>query len=182
MGIIMKIENTFIEGLKLIYLNKFEDNRGSFLKIFNNDFFKDNGLRTDFKESYFSVSKKDVIRGMHFQVPPCENVKLVYLNQGKITDVVLDIRKKSDTYGKYFSIELSEDNPVLIYIPLGCAHGFKSLQNYSIVSYIQTSVYNKVCDNGILWNSFGMDWGVENPVLSERDSAFPHFSETDNIF
>lgn len=179
---IMRIENTFIEGLKLIYLEKYTDERGRFQKFFNYDFFKDNGLRTDFKESYFSVSKKNVIRGMHFQVPPFENIKLVYLNQGKILDVVLDIRKKSSTYGKYFSIELSEDNPVLIYIPAGCAHGFKSLQDNSMVSYIQTSVYNKACDQGILWNSFGMDWGKESHILSERDLGFLHFSKTDYNF
>jgi len=171
----MEIEKTFIPGLKLIHLNKFTDTRGSFLKVFNQDFFAENGLETSFKESYFSVSNKNVIRGMHFQLPPYEHTKLVYLNQGKIIDVVLDIRKASKTYGQHFSIQMNTDNPLMICIPVGCAHGFLSLEDISIVSYMQTSVYNKDCDTGILWNSFGMDWKIENPIVSDRDNSFIKF-------
>ncbi len=168
----MKIENTSIEGLKVIHLNRFTDNRGDFLKIYNSDFFIENNLRTDFKENYFSISNKDVIRGMHFQLPPYEHVKLIYLNKGNILDVILDIRKGSSTYGKYLSFELREDDPKALYVPIGCAHGFKSLENDSIVSYIQTSVYNKDCDTGIRYNSFDMNWGKENHIISERDLSF----------
>ena len=112
---------------------------------------------------------------MHFQLPPYEHTKLVYLNQGKIIDVVLDIRKASKTYGQHFSIQMNTDNPLMICIPVGCAHGFLSLEDISIVSYMQTSVYNKDCDTGILWNSFGMDWKIENPIVSDRDNSFIKF-------
>ncbi|MDR3696338.1 dTDP-4-dehydrorhamnose 3,5-epimerase family protein [Mucilaginibacter sp.] len=172
----MELEKTFIEGLQIIHLKKMPDNRGAFTKIFNNDFFIENNLTTDFKESYFSVSHKDVIRGMHFQVPPAEHIKLVFVNHGSIIDVVLDIRKESATYGKYFYTLVTDSQPKLIYIPVGCAHGFLSLQDNTIVSYIQTSVYNKECDFGIRWDSFGMNWKIDTPIISQRDFLFINFS------
>ena len=176
----MIIENTFIEGLKLIHLKEFGDLRGSFIKVFNKDFFFENDLETDFKESYYSISAKNVIRGMHFQIPPFEHTKLVYLNRGKITDVVLGIRKSSPSYGRHFSIELNIKNPILIYIPKGCAHGFLSLEDDTMVTYLQTSCYNNAFDKGIKYNSFGMDWQLESPIISNRDLSFLNFS--DNIF
>jgi len=182
LGINMQIEDTFIKGLKIIRLNKFTDQRGSFLKVFNKDFFKENNLVTDFQESYFSVSQKNVIRGMHFQVPPFEHTKLVYLNQGAVTDVVLDIRKNSETFGKYFSIKLTEEEPVAIYIPIGCAHGFISHSDNSMVTYLQTSVYNAASDQGIRYDSFGMDWGISNPIISDRDLGFKTIEEYDSTF
>src|ERR1035437_307100 len=114
----MEIEDTFIPGLKLIHLKKITDTRGSFLKVFNEDFFTENGLEISFKESYFSVSHKNVIRGMHFQLPPYKHTKLVWLNQGKILDAVLDIRKNSKTFGQHFSVQINTDYPILIYIPI----------------------------------------------------------------
>src|SRR4051794_34497662 len=100
----MELENTFIEGLKILHLSKIADNRGSFTKMFNEDFFNSHNLTTAIKESYFSVSHKNVVRGMHFQTPPADHTKLVFVNQGSITDVVLDIRTKSATFGRYYSI------------------------------------------------------------------------------
>lgn len=178
----MEIENTFIPGLKLIHLNEFKDLRGSFIKVFNEEFFTENRLEHNFKESYYSISAKNVIRGMHFQISPFEHMKLVYLNQGKILDVVLDIRKLSPTYRQYFSIKLNTENPILIYIPVGCAHGFLSLEDHTMVTYLQTSCYNNECDKGIKYNSFGMNWGTENPIISERDISFPNFPDTNFIF
>jgi dTDP-4-dehydrorhamnose 3,5-epimerase len=168
----MEIEKTFIDDLLVIHLNKIDDNRGSFVKMFNCDFLAEHNLRTDLKESYFSVSQKNVIRGMHFQVPPAAHTKMVFVNQGSIIDVVLDIRKLSATYGRFFSITISSDKPKLIYIPAGFAHGFKSLEDNTIVSYMQTSVYNKDCDAGIRWDSFGMDWKIDAPIMSTRDQLF----------
>jgi len=173
----MKIENTYIDGLKLIHLSRFEDSRGSFIKVFNKEFFRLNKLATDFKESYFSVSQKNVIRGMHFQVPPYEHTKLVYLSQGGVIDVILDIRKSSPTFGQYLTIELTGSNPIALYIPVGCAHGYLSIQDNTIVSYLQTSVYNRDCDHGIKWDSFGMDWGVTAPIVSKRDMEFVKFND-----
>lgn len=178
----MEVEDTFIEGLKILHLKKFADARGSFLKVFNFDLFQQNGLNTQFKENYFSVSKKGVIRGMHFQLPNFEHDKLVYLNCGKILDVVIDIRKESKTYGNYFSIEITEDKPVAVYIPIGCAHGFLSLEENSMVSYLQTTVYNASCDGGIRFDSFGMDWNIEKPILSDRDFSFSTFADFNSPF
>jgi len=178
----MEIEETYIKGLKIIRLTRFSDKRGSFLKVFNFEFFRDNYLSTDFKENYFSISVKNVIRGMHFQIPPYEHVKLVYLSQGRIFDVVLDLRKDSTTFGQYYSIIISSDNPVMIYIPVGCAHGFLSLEDSSIVSYLQTSSYNKESDAGIRWDSFGMNWNVKNPIVSERDKSFQRFDDFQSPF
>ena len=176
----MEIENTFIEGLMILHLKKMGDNRGSFIKIYNEDFYKQTNLRTDFKESYFSVSHKNVIRGMHFQIPPAEHVKLVFVNKGSIVDVVLDIRKESKTFRQFFFTIINDDSPKLVYIPVGCAHGFLSLQDNTIVSYIQTSTYNADCDKGILYNSFGMDWETDDPVISGRDLLFPKLANFDS--
>jgi len=168
----MEIEGTDIPGFKIIHLDKFSDNRGSFLKVFNIDFFEKHGLETNYKESYFSISHKNVIRGMHFQIPPYEHTKLVFINQGEIMDVVLDLRIKSPTFGRFLTIELNTSNPVILYLPPGCAHGFLSLEDNSMVSYLQTTVYNPLCDKGIKFDSFGMNWGITNPIVSKRDNEF----------
>lgn len=168
----MNIIPTDFEGLFIIETINFQDNRGSFQKLFNYDLFVENGLRTDFKEFYYSISKKNVIRGMHFQLPPFEHTKLVYVSRGKIRDVVIDIRKQSDTYGKCFSIELDDQKAYCLYIPAGFAHGFLSLEDDNIVNYSQTSCYSKGHDCGIAHDSIGFDWGIENPIISSRDLTF----------
>ncbi|MCT4647349.1 MAG: dTDP-4-dehydrorhamnose 3,5-epimerase family protein [Carboxylicivirga sp.] len=178
----MKVEETFISGLKVIELNEFKDDRGSFVKVFNKDFFAENDLVTDFSESYFSISAKNVIRGMHFQVPPSDHVKIVYVNAGSILDVVLDIRKSSSTYGKFFTLEMDALDRKLLYIPKGCAHGFKSCENNSMVTYLQNTVYDPVSDRGINFNSFGMNWGVNVPIISERDNQFVDFDHYKSPF
>lgn len=171
----MDIKSTEIDGLKLIYQNIFVDNRGKFLKTFNNNIFLENSLNLHFQESFFSISKKNVIRGMHFQTFPFQNTKLVYLSKGSILDVVLDLREQSKTYGKYFTIELDEKIPIALLIPPGCAHGFLSLKNNSIVNYQQTSCFNPNYDKGIKFNSFGMNWQISNPIISEKDLTLPNF-------
>lgn len=178
----MRIENTFIAGLKVIHLNCFTDTRGSFIKVFNKEFFEKNNLETNYEESYYSVSDKNVIRGMHFQVPPYAHTKIVYVNHGEILDVVLDIRKQSPTYGKCFSIKINCEEPVLLYIPVGCAHGFLSLQNNTMVTYLQTTCYHRESDQGIRYDSFGFEWGIENPILSDRDKSFDSFQNFKPLF
>lgn len=168
----MVIEETFINGLKIIHLEKHMDTRGLFLKVFNSEVFQQYGLETEFKENYFSVSSKNVLRGMHFQAPPYDHTKLVYCSNGKVMDVVLDLRKSSPTFRKYLSIYLGAEESKLLYIPNGCAHGFLSLKDDSIVNYLQTSVYNKLYDKGVRFDSFGMDWGIENAIVSNRDKSF----------
>jgi dTDP-4-dehydrorhamnose 3,5-epimerase/CDP-3, 6-dideoxy-D-glycero-D-glycero-4-hexulose-5-epimerase len=99
----------------------------------------------------------------------------VYVNTGAIIDVVLDIRKNSPTFGKNYSIKVTQEEPKLIYIPIGCAHGFLSLEDNTMVTYLQTTCYMKTADEGIRFNSFGFDWGVQTPIISERDSCFIDF-------
>ncbi len=178
----MKILNTEISGLKVIEPNIFEDNRGKFVKTFNDSFFKEIGIDIDIKESYYSISKKDVIRGMHFQIPPYEHMKIVYVTYGKILDVILDIRKGSPSYGNTFSIELSSKNGKILVIPSGLAHGFKSLENNTNVSYLQTSVYSAEHDYGIRYDSFNFDWKCKNKNLSQRDLSFPLFKDFNSPF
>ena len=173
----MEIQKTSMEGLLVLKTNHFQDERGVFQKFFNYDFFIENGLATDFKEFYYSLNKKGVRRGMHFQIPPYDHVKVVYVSYGKILDVVVDIRKSSKTYGKCFSIELDDQKAQYLYIPKGFAHGFLSLKDNSIVNYAQTSCYNKECDYGIDQNSIDFDWGIDNPIVSGRDLTFPKLSE-----
>lgn len=178
----METIETSIKGLLLIKNKLFSDNRGGFLKIFNEDFYKDNLLCTNLKECYFSISHKNVIRGMHFQIPPAEHEKIVYVSNGSIIDVVVDIRANSGTYGQYCSFNLSDTSGEFLYIPKGCAHGFLSLNDNTVVNYIQTSVYNSACDCGIRYDSFGFDWGVEKPIISDRDLSFPSLSNFKSPF
>jgi dTDP-4-dehydrorhamnose 3,5-epimerase len=178
----MKINSTPFEGLYILETINFQDNRGDFQKLFNYDFFKENGLDTDFKEFYYSVSRKNVIRGMHFQLPPFDHTKLVYVSKGRIKDVVVDIRKMSATYGQCFSIELDDTKAQYLYIPKGFAHGFLSLEDGSIVNYAQTSCYSKDCDCGIAQNSIGFDWGISSPIVSGRDLTFERLENFKSLF
>ncbi len=175
MELLMEFVKTDISGLFLIKPRKFEDTRGAFVKTFHQETFQEQGLNSAFVESYYSVSRKDVIRGMHFQTPPHEHEKLVYVPYGSILDVVLDIRKNSPTYGKYVTQMLNAENGYMFYIPKGCAHGFLSLENDTIVTYMQTSMYAGDHDEGIRYDSFGLDWNVPSPELSSRDRSFIDF-------
>ena len=174
--------DTGFEGLKIIETNHFMDERGFFHKFFSKDDFAALELDFDFKESYYSINKKNVIRGMHFQIPPADHTKLVYVISGRIIDVCLDIRKKSTTYGKAFSVELTGNSAKCIYIPKGFAHGFVSLEDNTCVHYMQTTCYNKECDKGISYDSFGYDWKTFYPIVSERDKGHPRFEEFISLF
>lgn len=168
----MKKIPTEIDGVFIIETDSFLDERGSFIKTFHIDFFKKNKLSTTFRESFYSISHKNVIRGMHFHLPPKDHSKLIYVTHGSIMDVVVDLRKGSPTYGKYITVELSQKNHKMIHIPTGCAHGFLSLENNTCTVYMQSSAYSKEHDTGIHLDSFGIDWGVKKPILSKRDTAF----------
>lgn len=170
----MKIFSTVFDGLFVIENFVQKDNRGEFIKVFNSDLFQQCGIYFSLKEIYYSISHKDVIRGMHFQKPPMEHAKLVYVANGSIIDVVLDIRKNSKSFGKHFSIQLNA-NQNSIFIPFGFAHGFRSLEDNTQVVYNQTSCYSFEHDRGILWNSFSFDWEISNPIISDRDKSFEHF-------
>lgn len=171
----MNIERTILEGVYIIHNFNAVDDRGLFVKTFNKNAFEEVNLSINIRESYFSISQKDVIRGMHFQLPPYDHEKLVFVPVGSIIDVVVDLRKNSPTYKKHFTIELSAENKKSIFIPKGLAHGFKSIVDDTITVYNVSTEYNPNWDSGIHCNSFGFDWQVNNPVLSKRDEAFQGF-------
>lgn len=176
-----KIETPF-DGLFVLKTVNFRDNRGAFQKLFTKEFFIENGLDCDFCEFYYSVNKKGVIRGMHFQLPPYDHTKLVYVSQGRILDVVVDLRKTSKTYKRHFSIELNAEDGKYLYIPKGFAHGFASLEDGSIVNYAQTSCYAPDCDCGVLSNSCGIEWPFNNPIVSGRDLTFENLNDFKSPF
>jgi len=178
----MEFVKTDIEGLYLIKPRVLGDSRGRFVKTFHADTFKEYGLKYDFKESYYSTSQKDVLRGMHFQTPPHDHEKMVYVTTGSILDLVVDIRKNSATYGKYVSQKLTSENGYIFYIPRGCAHGFLSLEDNTNVTYMQTSMYAPNNDGGINPQSIGFDWGVENPITSDRDLTFDNLVDFNTPF
>jgi dTDP-4-dehydrorhamnose 3,5-epimerase/CDP-3, 6-dideoxy-D-glycero-D-glycero-4-hexulose-5-epimerase len=173
----MKIEKTALDGVYIINNFNASDDRGLFVKTFNKNSFNKNNLDFEIKESYYSVSKKNVIRGMHFQLPPYDHEKLVYVPKGSILDVVVDLRKQSKTYKKYISVALSGENNKAIFISKGLAHGFKSLENDTITVYNVASEYNSKADMGVRFDSFGFNWDTEEPILSQRDKAFDLFNE-----
>lgn len=178
----MKIQDMAIEGVKKITLSPIVDLRGSFTKIFHEGIYNDASICFDIKEEYVSISKKGVIRGMHFQVPPCDCVKLVSILSGSVIDVILDLRKASSTYLQWIDIQLNANDSTSLLIPKGCAHGFLSLENNTSMLYNVSSVYSPECDAGIRWDSFGYDWNEKNPVVSVRDQDFPTLQKFQNTF
>ncbi len=172
-----------IRWVFLIKWNLFHDERGSFLKVLNYDLFLKKWLHIDFKECYFSISKKWVIRWMHFQNPPDDHEKLVYVSKWSIVDVLLDIRKNSPTFWKFLTLDLSFLNWYYVYIPRWIAHWFQSLEDDTIVNYMQTSCYSKDNDNWIMYNSFWYNWeNIENSILSQRDLSFSWFEKFNSPF
>ncbi len=165
----MKITPTKLSGVFLIENTIHKDNRGLFIKNFSKDIFLKHGISIVFEEIYYSVSNKNVIRGMHFQTPPHDHEKLVTVVTGKITDVVLDIRSDSRTYGEYIIVNLDSDKGQSIYIPRGFAHGFLSQSDGTTLLYLVSSVYNMHADEGVRYDSFGFDWNVKSPIISDRD-------------
>lgn len=178
----MELIETGIEGCHEIVYKSFHDQRGSFTKTFHQPAFEALGLRTDWREEYYSVSERNVLRGMHFQTPPCDHAKMVYCLQGEVLDVVVDLRLGSPTYGRCASLVLSRQKGNGIYIPSGMAHGFLSLSERSVMHYKVTSVHSAEHDAGILWNSFGFEWPVDTPILSSRDEQHPRLADFDSSF
>ena len=170
------MKKEILNGVQLIDPLLSEDNRGSFIKIFNRDWYL--SLESNFNEmeEYYSISKKNVIRGMHFQKPPHDYTKIVHCIKGRALDVVLDLRKSSSTYGMCKSFEISSKNKKIVCIPPGFAHGFMSLEDDTIILYKVSSVYSKSNDVGIHWNSFGFKWPCNSPVISARDQEHPKFA------
>lgn len=178
----MKFEKTNIAGVYVIEHDVHEDSRGAFVKTFHKDEFSKMGLEWDFRESYYTRSKAHVIRGMHFQVSPHDHAKLVTIIQGTVVDVILDLRRSSPTLGQHIAVELSRENRKSIYIARGCAHGFAVLGESATIYYMVTSEHAPAHDKGIRFDSFGYDWKVGQPIVSERDLQLPALAEFEDYF
>ena len=180
----MKVEETPIEGLLIIQLDVYYDDRGYFIETYNKEKFKELGINFDFLQDNQSQSSEGVIRGLHFQNPPYAQGKLVSVIAGAVIDIAVDLRKKSKTYGSYFALELSEQNKTIFWIPPGFAHGFVSLQDNTIFSYKCTQVYNKHSEASIRWDDpdLAIDWEIQNPIISEKDRNAPFFKELISMF
>ncbi len=180
----MKVEkiDTEIAGCYILKLTTFSDLRGGFTKLFHDETFKSYGLADNFKEEYFSTSKKKVLRGLHFQLPPHDHAKCVSCLKGSVLDVGVDLRKNSPTYKKHIAIELSAEEPVCIYLPAGIAHGFYTFEDDTIILNRTTTVYDAQSDFGIKWDTCGIKWPDDNPILSERDSSLISLDEFQSPF
>ena len=167
----MQVTTTPLEGLLVIQPTVFNDARGYFYEPYNKRAFTESGIPEEFVQDNQSFSQKGVIRGLHFQNPPYAQAKLLRILQGSIWDVVVDIRKSSPTYGKYFGIELSAENKTIFYVPKGFAHGFLTLEDNTLLLYKCSDFYNKASEESLLWNdpNISIPWNVINPILSEKD-------------
>ncbi|MEK0421373.1 MAG: dTDP-4-dehydrorhamnose 3,5-epimerase [Bacteroidetes bacterium] len=175
----MEIIKEPIPGLWLLKPKVFADHRGHFYESYRADFFKQKGLNIDFVQDNQSLSNKGIVRGLHFQSPPHAQDKLVRVVAGAVLDVAVDIRKDSPTYGKSFAVELTADNFLMMFIPKGFAHGFATLTDNTIFQYKCSDYYAPAAEGGVLWNSptLQIDWGIDNPILSDKDTKHPDFSE-----
>ncbi len=178
----MHMEQLPLSGAKLITLPASADNRGSFVKTFHNANLQAGGVDFILRESYFSLSKKDVIRGMHFQTPPHQHSKVVFCPQGAILDVIVDLRHDSPTYRQHYAHILSAENHLAYFIPEGFAHGFKSLTENAMTYYLVSSEYSQQHDTGIRFDSIGFNWDCEAPIISPRDLSFKTLAEFDSPF
>lgn len=182
MGI--EIVKTKIPDLYIIKPQVFEDNRGYFFESYNNETFLRMGIEEHFVQDNESKSMKGVLRGLHFQKPPHAQGKLVRVVRGAVLDVAVDLRKSSPAFGRWDSVELTEKNKWMYWIPPGFAHGFVTLEDDTVFSYKCTHVYNKESEACILWNdpALNIDWKIEQPILSEKDQAGIPFLDFDSPF
>jgi len=176
----MKIEQTPIPDLYVFKPTIYEDNRGYFFESYNQRFFREKGIYTNFVQDNQSISVKNVIRGLHFQnIAP--QAKLVRCVVGKVYDVVIDLRKNSPTYKQSFGIELSEDNMMMMFVPKGFAHGFSTLSDVAVFHYKCDELHLPSQDGGINYRDpeFNIDWKVDmkEAIISEKDSKLPVLSE-----
>ena len=176
------LKESVIQGCFELQPKVLDDNRGKFVKVFHKSEIAALGLETDFVEEYYSVSHKNVVRGLHFQRPPMDHIKMVYCVQGQVMDVVVDLRVGSLTYGQHVVFELSAVKANCIYIPKGTAHGFCALSENTVMVYKVSTVYSPEYDAGILWDSLGIAWPTNEPIMSARDRSFPTFTQFESPF
>ncbi len=174
----MKIEKTKIPDLLVLSPKVFFDDRGYFYESYNKNSFKEvTGLDIDFVQDNESKSSRGVIRGLHYQLPPYAQSKLIRVIKGEILDVAVDIRENSETYGEVFSVILNENNKKMLFIPRGFAHGFSVLSEKAIINYKCDNFYNKNSESGIIYNDsiLNIDWKIKDALISEKDKVHPDF-------
>lgn len=174
----MQFKTTTLAGLTEVIPTVFEDERGTFFETYNQRLFEQNGLPGFFVQDNQSWSKGGVLRGLHCQRPPHAQGKLVRCIRGKVLDIAVDIRPDSPTFGHYERFLLDSQRGNMVYVPEGFAHGFVALED-SIFTYKCTNLYYKPSESGILWNDpvLAIDWGIENPIVSEKDLKLPAFND-----
>lgn len=182
----MECIETHIPGLLIIQPALFQDSRGYFFEAYNEVKFAEAGINTRFVQDNQSSSVYGVIRGLHYQLPPFAQTKLVRVVHGVILDIAVDIRKGSPTFGEIFSIELSAENKKQLLIPKGFAHGFSVLSERAELLYKCDNFYNKEADAGIVYNDtlLNIDWGIDpvNAIISDKDKQMPSFNNCKNSF
>lgn len=183
----MQIENTALEGVKVIIPNKFGDHRGFFSEVYKRQSFRDAGLDLDFIQDNHSYSAEvGTIRGLHFQSPPFAQDKLVRVARGRILDVAVDLRRGSRTYGRHVAVELSRENWRQLLVPIGFAHGFCTLEPDTEVLYKVTNVYSPANDLGLAFDdpALGIDWGFDlgKAKLSDKDRRQPKLADLPPVF
>jgi len=167
----LALKATIIPGCYEVLSHVAMDGRGSFVKPFARSFFQSQGLRSNWVESYYSTSRRGVLRGMHFQVPPHEHAKLVYCVEGEVLDVALDLREGSPTFRQHMGLRLSAEARNALYLDVGLAHGFLTMSSTATLVYCVTSEYSTTHDSGVRWDSAGIPWPDATPEVSERDRA-----------
>jgi dTDP-4-dehydrorhamnose 3,5-epimerase len=177
-----KVRESFIPGCFEIIFTPFNDARGSFIKTFHSDIFKELNVEVHVAEEFFTYSKKNVFRGLHFQVPPMDLSKIIYCVSGSVKDFVVDLRVGSPTYGKWTCFELNEEKPLAIYIPPGLAHGFYVNSSQSIMQYKVSKAYDPDCDKGISYTTFDFAKDIIDPVISEKDSRLITMDQFESPF
>lgn len=180
----MEFKTTPIEGLLVIEPKVWRDERGYFFESYSKKTLEQQGIHHEFVQDNQSLSNKGTLRGLHFQAAPFAQGKLVRVIKGKVWDIAVDIRKDSPTYGQYYGCELSEDNNIQFWIPPGFAHGFITLEDNTIFSYMCTNYYDKASEGGLLWNDpdLAIDWGVTSPILSDKDKVLPCLKDLKSPF
>ncbi len=182
----MNFLDTDFEGAKLIEPKVFGDHRGFFLESYSRKAFEENGVEgIEFAQDNHSLSReKGVLRGLHFQLPPHTQTKLIRCIHGSIFDVIVDLREGSPTFGKWQGFELTESNFRMLLVPAGFAHGFCTLEENTEVQYKVDRFYAPQADSGIVWNDpdIGVVWPVETPVLSEKDRSLARFTDIQTPF
>ncbi len=181
----MKIIKTDIDSVYILEPKVFGDHRGWFMETYSKRKFEELGIDIEFIQDNHSFSaEKGTLRGLHFQINPKAQTKLVRCTKGKILDVAVDIRKGSPTYKNWVAVELTEENKKQLLIPKGFAHGFLSLTNNVEVQYKVNEYYAPDCDRSIRFDDpeIGVDWGIRNPILSEKDVKAPLLKDSDSNF